>query len=75
MTPLESTFKLSVDLIIDKELLRLIYSKGYSRIPVYQGREDNIVGILMARDLILINPEHRKISIRQLKDMLVRDVV
>jgi hypothetical protein len=33
------------------------------------------VGILMARDLILINPEHRKISIRQLKDMLVRDVV
>lgn len=66
MTPLENTFKLSLDLVVDKELLRLIYSKGYSRIPVYQGREDKIVGILMARDLILINPDHRRITIRQL---------
>lgn len=64
MTPLENTFKLSLDLVVDKELLRLIYSKGYSRIPVYQGREDNVVGILMARDLILINPDHRRITIR-----------
>lgn len=66
MTPLEKTFKLSIDLKVDKELLRLVYSQGYSRIPIYQGAEDNIVGILMARDLILINPEKKRITIRQL---------
>lgn len=75
MTPLEKTFKLSIDLKVDKELLRLVYSQGYSRIPIYQGAEDNIVGILMARDLILINPEKKRITIRQLQGMLVRDVV
>lgn len=33
------------------------------------------MGILLARDLILINPEKKRITIRQLSSMLVRDVV
>jgi len=56
---------LDIDSIVDKELLRTIYTKGYSRIPVYEGSRDKIVGILLTRDLILINPEkNKKITIR-----------
>ena len=57
MTSLEDTFMLDMDLVIDRELLRHIYSQGFSRIPIYEGVREKIVGILMARDLILINPE------------------
>ena len=64
MTPLEKAFMLDIDLPVDKELLRNVYSKGYSRIPIYEGKRDKIVGILLARDLILINPDKRKITIR-----------
>ncbi|MFO7607538.1 MAG: hemolysin family protein [Desulfurivibrionaceae bacterium] len=34
------------------ELLQLIIDKGYSRIPVYAGSQDNIIGILYAKDLL-----------------------
>lgn len=64
MTPLSKAFMLDIDLTIDKELLRHIYSQGYSRIPVYEGSREKIVGILLARDLILINPDKKKITIR-----------
>lgn len=76
MTPLDRAFMLDIDLVVDKELLRTIYTKGYSRIPVYEGSRDRTVGILLTRDLILINPEkNKRITIRQLQSMLVRDVV
>lgn len=64
MTPLDKAFMLSIDLPVDKDLLRHIYSQGHSRIPIFENRRDNIVGILMARDLILINPEKKRITIR-----------
>ena len=50
--------KSRVDVIaIDKstkfsDLLKLIVSSGYSRIPVYDGQFDNVLGILYIKDLI-----------------------
>jgi metal transporter CNNM len=64
MTPLEKTYMLSIDLVINKELLREVYVKGYSRIPIYQNKRENVIGILMSRDLILINPDKYQITIR-----------
>ena len=55
MTPLSKTFMIDINANLDKYVLRNIYSKGYSRIPVYEGNRENIVGILMARDLVLLN--------------------
>lgn len=72
MTPLENVYMLDIDSQLDKELLKEIYSKGYSRIPIYEGKRENIVSVLLSRDLILINPDKRKITIRQLSSMLVR---
>ena len=51
-----------------KELTRLIKEKGHSRIPVYQERIDNIIGILYAKDLLpyLLNDRSKPISLRNL---------
>jgi magnesium and cobalt transporter len=34
------------------ELLRLVIGTGHSRFPVYEERRDNIIGMLMAKDLL-----------------------
>lgn len=75
MTPIESTYMLDENTVLDKHILKEIYSKGYSRLPVYQGHKENIVGILLARDLILLNPEKGLITIKQLSSLLIRDVI
>jgi CBS domain containing-hemolysin-like protein len=36
------------------ELIRLINEEGYTRIPIYQGTPDQIIGILHAKDLLRI---------------------
>lgn len=64
MTPLEKCFTLNVEALLDKDLLKLIYTQGYSRVPIYEGERENIVGLLMTRDLILVNPDKQKITIR-----------
>lgn len=55
MTPLSQTYMIDINANLDKNVLKDIYNKGYSRIPVYEGHKENIVGILMARDLVLLN--------------------
>ncbi|HHD63820.1 MAG TPA: HlyC/CorC family transporter [Desulfobulbaceae bacterium] len=35
-----------------EELIRLVIEEGYTRIPLYDGRPDTIVGILHAKDLL-----------------------
>lgn len=64
MTPLSDTYMLEASLSLDKKLLREIYSKGYSRIPIFEGKRENIIGLLLTRDLILINPDKGLITIR-----------
>jgi magnesium and cobalt transporter len=34
------------------ELLRIVINTAHSRFPVYEGQRDNIIGILMAKDLL-----------------------
>jgi metal transporter CNNM len=75
MTLLADIFMLDADSEINRDLLKRIYMAGHSRIPVYRGRRENIVGILMTRDLILINPEKLRISISQIQSILIRNVV
>jgi CBS domain containing-hemolysin-like protein len=46
MTPLDKAFMLDINQQLDDQLKRTIYEQGYSRIPIYEGEPDNIVGIL-----------------------------
>ena len=64
MKPLDKVYMLEIDTILTKDVLRTIYQSGYSRIPIYEKERNNILGILMARELILVNPQKALISIR-----------
>ena len=75
MTPLAKTFMIDINQNLNEDLKQTIYQKGHSRIPVFEGSRDNIVGILMCRDLILTNLDSNIFTIRQLQSILVREVI
>ena len=52
MTPRSAVVMLESSVKLDKNMLDFISTSGYSRIPVYKEKMDNIVGILYIRDLL-----------------------
>ena len=52
MRPKRQMFFLDIDDKLDEKMLNLIKEKGFTRIPVFEEFEDNIVGILSAKKLI-----------------------
>ncbi len=62
----------AVDVYTDsKEIISMCVYKGYSRIPVYEGSIDNIIGVLYAKDLLSALSQNREIQPRKMK----RDVM
>ena len=63
MVPRTDMIVLRADASID-EALETIVKAGYSRIPLYEGDTDNIVGVLYAKDLLkrTRNPNGSKVS-------------
>jgi metal transporter CNNM len=58
MLPIEKVFSLDVDEMIDFEAMARIMASGYSRIPVYHSRKSNIVGLLLVKRLIVLDPSN-----------------
>jgi putative hemolysin len=56
MTPLVDVVAVPQEATV-REAVRLIHERGFSRLPVYAGRMDNIVGIAQAMKLIDAPPE------------------
>jgi putative hemolysin len=52
MQPRRTLFSLSYELPVAR-LIREVAERGYSRVPIYHGRRDNIVGVLHAKDLVI----------------------
>lgn len=52
MTPRRSVVCIA-DTATDAEILSIIENEGYSRIPVYSGESDNVIGIVRAREYLL----------------------
>lgn len=75
MTNIEDAFMLEINTELDQKTMKEIYRRGHSRIPVYEHNKNNIVGILMARDLLLINPDKIVLSLKQLSSIIIRDTV
>lgn len=59
MVPRVNLFSLPVETTI-KEAAQLLYDEGYSRIPVYKNSIDNIVGVLMYKDVLNTYIEYTK---------------
>jgi metal transporter CNNM len=61
MTPMEDVFTLSLDDVLDEEMMDDILSRGYSRIPVHHpDKNENFVGMLLVKMLITYDPEDAK---------------
>ena len=73
-TKLQDTFMLDAGLKLDIELMRQIYEKGYSRVPVYEGKRENIIGFLMTKDLVFVNFEKIQ-KLWQLTGIFLREVI
>ncbi|MEA1963048.1 MAG: CNNM domain-containing protein [Patescibacteria group bacterium] len=54
MTPRTVVYALGINTYLDEKLLNKIKKEGFTRIPVYKDTNDNIVGILYAKNLINI---------------------
>lgn len=52
MTPRREVMAVSIEEKIGPVLLTELHDSGFSRFPVYEDKEDNIVGVLFLRDLV-----------------------
>jgi metal transporter CNNM len=57
MTPVAKCFMLSCSEKLTNKTLSSIFKSGYSRIPVYERDRDDVVGILLTKDLLFLDPE------------------
>ncbi|CAG8786517.1 15246_t:CDS:2, partial [Acaulospora morrowiae] len=49
MTPIEKAFMIPIDSMMDRITIREIYLTGHSRIPVYEGSREHILGVLLVK--------------------------
>jgi len=76
MTPMSKVFMIDINTNLNRQVLKKIYSEGYSRIPVFDGDKDNIVGLLLSRDLVLLQLDNSIVTLRQLSStILIRQVI
>ena len=68
MTPRTDIFAIEVETDM-REALRLVQRTSHSRIPVYSGNRDTIVGVLYVKDLL------RQIDNEKIDTVTIRDVV
>eukprot|EP00639_Heterosigma_akashiwo_P031244 CAMPEP_0194687738 /NCGR_PEP_ID=MMETSP0295-20121207/16460_1 /TAXON_ID=39354 /ORGANISM="Heterosigma akashiwo, Strain CCMP2393" /LENGTH=323 /DNA_ID=CAMNT_0039576177 /DNA_START=433 /DNA_END=1400 /DNA_ORIENTATION=- len=57
MTSLEDCFMLPVEEVLDFRTISSIFQSGFSRVPVYEGSPNDVVGVILTKDLIFIDPE------------------
>ncbi|KAJ7726386.1 hypothetical protein B0H16DRAFT_1677398 [Mycena metata] len=63
MTPISEVFMLSIDSLLDYDLLKQICLTGHSRVPVYEELDVNgnklrkIIGILLVKQCVLLDPK------------------
>lgn len=57
MTSLEQCFMLEKSLRLTFQTMLAIYKSGFTRVPVFEGDRQNIVAVMYAKDLILVDPD------------------
>ena len=66
--PWSKVFALCTEDQLNYDTLARMLAAGHSRIPVWSGRRDNVVGVMLTKRLIVINPEdERKVSTLSLR--------
>lgn len=71
MTQLKDVFMVSLTDKLNYDTLKAVYESGYTRVPVYHIRRSTVVGLLFAKDLILVDP-HDEIPVAALLALCAR---
>ncbi|XP_010552479.1 PREDICTED: DUF21 domain-containing protein At1g47330 [Tarenaya hassleriana] len=70
MTPISKAFSLDLDTILNLETLNTIMAMGHSRVPVYFGTPTHIIGLILVKSLLSVDPRKevplRKMTIRKI---------
>ncbi|KAJ1965145.1 hypothetical protein GGI12_000955 [Dipsacomyces acuminosporus] len=66
MTELRNVFMIDINAHLDRKLMTEILRQGHSRIPVYDGNCTNVVGVLLVKSLILLDPDD-SVPVRDVK--------
>lgn len=70
----DSVFMLNENARLDHDVMARIMASGHSRIPVYRGNQKNILGVLIVKKLIVLDPDdERPISDLHLRKPIVVD--
>lgn len=56
-TPISDLFALNINEIMDRATMDLVIEKGHSRVPVYQHAKENLLGLLLIKNLIKVDPD------------------
>ncbi|KAI3521996.1 hypothetical protein L1887_11473 [Cichorium endivia] len=70
MTPISKAFSLDLDGTLTLDTLNAIMTMGHSRVPVYSGDRTNIIGIILVKNLLAVDPD----DAFPLRKMLLRKV-
>ncbi|KAJ1664490.1 hypothetical protein EV178_004102 [Coemansia sp. RSA 1646] len=57
MTELRNVYMVDINAKLDSKLMTEMLRQGHSRVPVYEGQRTNVVGVLLVKSLILLDPE------------------
>jgi len=57
MVPWDRVKLLDENMELNADGLRDVYSTGLSRLPVYSGRKNNLVGLCIVKNLVVVDPE------------------
>jgi len=74
MSRVEDMFLLPIECDLNAETISAIFQSGYSRVPVYEGTKDEIVVILLVKDLIFIDPDD-EIPLKKFVNVFGREVL
>ncbi len=61
MTPAAEITSFDVTASVD-DIIEAVIEEGFTRIPIYRGNTDHIIGILHAKDLLRLNDGEREVS-------------
>ncbi|AES63602.1 putative gliding motility-associated protein GldE [Medicago truncatula] len=70
MTPINEIFSIDINSKLNRDLMTLILEKGHSRVPVYYEEPTNIIGLILIKNLLTIDPEEevpvKSVTIRKI---------
>ncbi|CAL6019437.1 Conserved_hypothetical protein [Hexamita inflata] len=69
LTDIKDVTMLPLDTVFDQEMMNYLYECGHSRIPIYEGDAQNIIGVIHVKQMIMYKPslKHQlnRASVRQ----------